>query len=53
VSKPYNPFSVAADMIAAATALYALFEALKDAGFTESQALAVTRDAVRPVGVQP
>ncbi|MFJ5997565.1 hypothetical protein [Streptomyces sp. NPDC092370] len=52
MSKPYNPFSVAADMISAAMAIRALFEALTDQGFNETQALAIVRDAVRPVGVQ-
>lgn len=47
MSKTPNPFALAVDAIAAATALHALFEALKDAGFTEGQALNLVRDMAR------
>jgi hypothetical protein len=50
MSKP-SPFAVAAEMISAATAIRSLFEALTDQGFSETQALAIVRDAVRPTGV--
>jgi hypothetical protein len=38
---------VAADLIAAATALHSYFEALKGAGFTDAQAFAIVRDMAR------
>jgi hypothetical protein len=49
MSKP-SPFSLAADTIAAATAVRTLFEALTDQGFTEAQALVLVREVIRPVG---
>ncbi|MEU9058991.1 hypothetical protein AB0D13_08980 [Streptomyces sp. NPDC048430] len=48
---PYPSFALTAELVAAATALYTLFEALKAAGFSEAQAFAIARDAIRPVGV--
>lgn len=48
---PHNPYALAVELVAAATTLYALFDAMKAAGFTEAQAFALTRDAMRPVGV--
>lgn len=42
-----TPFSVAADLIAAATALHSYMEALKSAGFSEAQAFAIVRDMAR------
>ncbi|MEV6730542.1 hypothetical protein [Streptomyces sp. NPDC051364] len=42
-----TPFSLAADLISAATALHSYFEALKGAGFTDSQAFAIVRDMAR------
>lgn len=47
---PHNPYALAVELVAAATALYALFDAMKAAGFSEAQAFALARDAVRPVG---
>jgi hypothetical protein len=47
MNKTPNPFALAADMAQAAVTLFAYFEALKGAGFSESQAFALVRDMVR------
>ncbi|MEU3618826.1 hypothetical protein ABZ725_41865 [Streptomyces sp. NPDC006872] len=39
------------ELVAAATAVHTLFEAYQAAGFTRTEALALVRDSVRPVGV--
>jgi len=47
MTKTQSPFAMAADLIAAATALYSYFEALKSAGFTDAQAYNIVRDMAR------
>ncbi len=41
----------AVELVAAATSTHTLFEAFQAAGFTRAEALALVRDAIRPVGV--
>jgi hypothetical protein len=38
------------ELVAAATTVHTLFEAYQAAGFTRTEALALVRDSLRPVG---